>query len=242
MSTLLKLPIGIASLVLNGLLVVQGAVPIPIEKEYAISLNGVWRFKLEQAPEPTRFLGVSGRPIPMSYPGQFEPFYKTDYREDANWHNLSVPGNWEMAGFSPATYNQPDNASGLYRLKFDVPRRWKGRVVKINFDGVQNGCEIWCNGQLVPVEEPSWRRTNYHEGGWTAWQADLTPAVKFGEANLLALRVTKNTKSIDCDTRDFFLLGGVHRPVTLFSVPATHLRDLAVRTKLLPDDTEALHV
>jgi len=207
-----------------------------------VPLDGTWRFKLEQAPAPPRFLGVSERPIPIDYPATPEPFYRTDYREDTNWHELSVPGNWEIAGFSPATYNQPDNASGLYRLRFEVPVRWKGRLVRINFDGVQNGCELWCNGQPVPVDECSWGRTNYHESGWTAWQADLTPAIKFGQRNLLALRVTKNTKSIDCDTGDFFLLGGVYRPVTLFSVPSSHIRDLTIRTTLRPDDQAELCV
>ena len=205
--------------------------PLP-DKPFVISLNGTWRFKLEQAPPPPRFLGTSGRPIPIEYPNSIEPFYKLDYREDSAWHDITVPGNWEMAGFSPATYNQPDNASGLYRLEFEVPSNWKGRLVKMNFDGVQNGCEVWCNGQPVAVDECSWGKTNYHESGWTAWQADLTPVIKFGQKNLLALRVTKNNKGVDCDTGDFFLLGGVHRPVTLFSVPSTHISDFSFLSKL----------
>lgn len=220
---------------LAALFSAKATIPIPAESSDVISLNGTWRFKLEQAPPPSRFLGVSGQPIPIEYPTNIEPFYLNNYREDSAWRDLVVPGNWEMAGFSPATYDQPDNASGLYRLSFKVPSRWKGRLVKVNFDGVQNGCEIWCNGQPVAADLPSWGRTNYHESGWTAWQADLTPAIKFGEANLLALRVIKNTKSVDCDSGDFFLLGGVHRPVTLFSVPAAHLADLAVRTTLQDD-------
>jgi beta-galactosidase/beta-glucuronidase len=228
--TVLTLTIGAAALP------ARASVPIPDETNHVISLDGTWRFKLEQAPAPPHFLGVSGRPIPADYPTNIEPFYLNDYREDAAWHDLGVPGNWEIAGYSPATYDQPDNASGLYRLRFKVPAKWKGRQVKVNFDGVQNGCQIWCNGQPVCADESSWGRTNYHEAGWTAWQAELTPAVKFGQVNLLALRVVKNTKSVDCDTGDFFLLGGVHRSVTLFSVPPCHLSDLAIRTRLLPED------
>ena len=228
--------LGVASPLLHA------TIPIPTEKENVISLNGKWRFKLEQALPPSRFLGTGGRPLAIEYPATTEPFFKHDYRENKSWHDLAVPGNWEMAGLSPATYNQPDNASGFYRLKFKVPAKWNGRLVKINFDGVQNGCEIWCNGQPVAVDLPSWGRTNYHESGWTAWQADLTPAIRFGQENLLALRVTKNNKGIDCDSGDFFLLGGVHRPVTLFSVPRSHLRDLSIQTKLLPDDQAEVKV
>ena len=138
-----------------------------------------------------------------------------------------------MHGHSVATYREPDNVIGLYRKTFSVPAEWEGRLVKINFDGVQNGAEIWLNGEPVKVDEPSWGRENYHESGWTAFQADLTPHVKFGGDNLLAIRVTKNTKSADLDSGDYFLLGGVHRTVTLFSVPQRHVEDYVFRTTLL---------
>ncbi len=166
-------------------------------------------------------------------PAAPEPFQEPEYKEGPDWHELAVPGNWEMAGFSPATYNQPDNAIGLYRLSFDVPAEWKGRIVKLNFDGVQTGAELFLNGKPVNVSEPAWGRANYHEGGWDAFQVDLTPAVNCGQKNLLAIRVTKNTRSIDLDSGDYFLLGGIHRNVTLFAVPATHLENVVVRTRLL---------
>ncbi|HET6456681.1 MAG TPA: hypothetical protein VFI02_19950, partial [Armatimonadota bacterium] len=197
------------------------AAVIPSDSHYWQSLDGAWRFKLGRMP---------GAPA--------EPFYTPDYREDITWNDLGVPGNWEMAGFSPATYVNPDNSSGLYRTWIAVPADWKGRQVQINFDGVQNGAEIWLNGKPVEVSEPAWGRANYHESGWTAWQADLTPQVRFGEKNLLAMRVTKNTKSSDLDTGDYFFLGGIHRTVTLFSVPKAHIDDLTVQTFLKDDNAE----
>lgn len=229
-------------LVSGGAMSARAADPLPAGSGYARSLDGVWRFKLEQAPKPPHFPGTRGGPIPIVLPEAVEPFFRTDYVENGGWTNLAVPGNWEMAGLSPATYGQPDNASGFYRLWFLIPKDWQGRVVKLNFDGVQNGCEVWCNGQPVPVDEASDGRTNYHESGWTAWQADLTRAARFGESNLLALRVTKNTPSVDCDTGDFFFLGGVDRPVTLFCEPVCHFRDIAVRTTLLPGDAAQVEV
>jgi beta-galactosidase/beta-glucuronidase len=213
-----------------------GAIPIPTDKVHAISLDGTWRFKLEQSKDQRGKGEGWQNVVPVDYPKEIEPFYKTDYSEDAKWSDIKVPGNWEMAGFSPATYNEADNSSGFYRLQFDVPKAWEGQLVKLNFDGVQNGCEVWLNGQPVDVDEASWGRKNYHEGGWVAFQADLTPVVKFGEKNLLALRVTKNTKSSQLDTGDYFFLGGVHRPVTLFAVPKNHLEDLTIQTRLLDGD------
>src|SRR5438874_1141331 len=119
-------------------------IPAPDDKTCVISLDGPWRFKLEQADSPTT------RPIKMgylpkpNYPAQVEPFYRTEYSEDKHWQELTVPGNWEMAGFSVATWDQPDNASGLYRKVFEVPSEWNGQRVIADFDGVQNGAEIWC--------------------------------------------------------------------------------------------------
>ena len=130
----------------------DSSVPIPAETQNVVPLDGAWRFKLEQAPKPPWALKQMGPLIPIKYLPTFEPFYTTEYREDTNWHGITVPGNWEIAGFSPATYNQPDNASGFYRVKFFVPSEWSGRLVKVNFDGVQNGCEIWCNGQPGMVQ------------------------------------------------------------------------------------------
>jgi beta-galactosidase len=209
------------------------ATVIPSESPYTESLDGSWRFKLEQPGDIPQHPSITSKQMPIILPAHFEPFEKTFYREDSSWHDLKVPGNWEMYGFSPADYGQPDNAIGIYRTWVKVPADWKGRLVKLNFDGVQNGAEIYLNGQPVDVTEPAWGRKNYHEGGWDAFQADLTPAVKFGEKNLLAIRVYKNTKSVNMDTGDFFFLGGIHRDVTLFSVPQVHVDDYIVRTTLM---------
>lgn len=222
--------------------VAQATSVIPSDPQHVQSLDGTWRFKLEQAGGYDGKVRIGAKPWPIVLPKQFEPFQELSYHEDPAWKDLKVPGNWEMAGFSPATYNQPDNAIGMYRLEFDVPAGWSGQVVKLNFDGVQNGAEVYLNGQPVNVDEPSEGRANYHQGGYDAFQADLTPAVKFGQKNLLAVRVYKNTKAVDLDTGDYFFLGGIHRAVTLFSEPQTHLDDLAVRTKVEPNGNAELRV
>ena len=213
---------------------------IPADPQFVHSLDGQWSFRLEQDGEYVK--PKDGKPRPVKLPATFIPFEKLDYKPDASWQPITVPGNWEMFGWSPATYLQPDNAIGLYRLEFDVPADWKDRVVKLNFDGVQNGAELYLNGQPVNVDEPSEGKANLHIGGYTAFQADLTPAVKFGEKNLLAIRVYKNTNYADMDSGDYFFLGGIHRDVTLFSVPKTHLDDLTVRTHLLPENQAELRV
>jgi beta-galactosidase len=218
------------------------AAVVPDESTHVTSLDGTWRFKLEQPGGYDAQARNGEHLMPILTPATFEPFQKLEYQEGPEWTNLIVPGNWEMAGLSPATYDQPDNASGFYRLWIDVPASWQGREVRLAFDGVQNGAEFWLNGNPVAVDEPSWGRENYHESGWTAFQVDLTPQVKFGGKNLLAIRVTKNTRSSDLDSGDYFFLGGVYRTVELFSVPQTHVADVTVQTRLLDGNRAEIKV
>ena len=117
------------------------ALPIPAEKPYAILLNGVWRFKLEQAPAAAASSRRGRSYYSDPLPGHHRAVLQDGLPRGGEAARPGRAGQWrEIAGYSPATDNQPDNASGLYRLKFQVPAQWQGRLVKINFDGVQNGC------------------------------------------------------------------------------------------------------
>ncbi len=204
---------------------------VPSETNHVLSLNGAWRFYFERL---TSY--YSGSVPNISIVNSSQAFQRLDYVEAAGWTNLAVPGNWEMAGFSPCTYYVPDTTSGLYRYWFQVPASWQGRLVYLSLDGVQDSAQVWLNGQPATVNESSWGISNYHESGWTAFQVNLTPLVNFGTTNLLAIRVVKNTPSVDLDTGDYFILGGIYRPVTLYSVPRTNFAAVQVETHLLPNN------
>jgi beta-galactosidase len=141
---------------------------------------------------------------------------------DATWDNLAVPSNWEIAGYSPPTYNAVDNTVGQYRRWVNVPAAWGGRRIYWHFDGALDGAEVFVNGQ----------RAGYHESGYTAFDVDLTGLVKPGQRNLFAVRVSKSTPSDDCETGDFQAMGGIYRETSLIAVPETHIHDITVRTPL----------
>jgi autotransporter-associated beta strand protein len=210
---------------------------VPSETNHVISLNGTWRFYFERLSSY-----YSGSVPNISIVNSSQAFQRPDYVEGAGWTNLAVPGNWEMAGFSPCTYYVPDTTSGLYRDWFQVPALWQGRQVYLSLDGVQNSAQVWVNGQPAMVNEASWGISNYHESGWTAFQVNVTPLVNFGTTNLLAIRVVKNTPSVDLDTGDYFILGGIYRPVTLYSIPQTNFADMQVQTHLLPNNQAEVDV
>jgi beta-galactosidase/beta-glucuronidase len=210
---------------------------IPSETNHVVLLDGTWRFRLEHLASYW-----SGSPPNITIVDSTQAFQGTNYIEGAGWTNVPVPGNWEMLGFSPATYYGPDNTSGLYRDWFQVPASWQGRQIYLYFDGVQTSAQIWINGQPAIVNEPSWGIQNYHDSGWTGFQVNITPFVNFGTTNLLAVRVTKQSPSVDLDTGDYFTLGGIFRSVTLYSIPRTNFADVQMQTHLLPGDQAEVDV
>ena len=167
---------------------------------------------------------------PPKAPARAAPpaFAGTDFN-DRGWHDLAVPGNWEMSGYSDPTYDHADDAAGLYRRVVAVPASFANQRVLWHFDAVMDGAEVFVNG----------RRVGYHEGGFTGWDLDITDAVRPGQRNTFALRVCKMTPSVSLDSGDFWNLGGISRDTYLKAVPVTHVDDLTVVTQLSADYVDA---
>jgi beta-galactosidase len=169
----------------------------------AVDLNGTWKF----APDPPA--------------GFFRPGF-----DDSEWKPIEVPSHWVLAGFNPA------RSEGGYRRRVGIPEAWNGRRIKIRFEGVYSGAEVWFNG----------KRAGGHEGGFTPFEVDVTEAAHRGE-NLLALRVSGRTRSSDLDAMSLYAdfdLGGVIRKVSLFAVPVVHVERLHVATKFDRDFRDAV--
>ncbi|MFI5378918.1 MAG: glycoside hydrolase family 2 TIM barrel-domain containing protein [Tepidisphaerales bacterium] len=142
-------------------------------------------------------------------------FWRPEF-DDTTWATINVPAHWQMEGF------KGPREIGGYRTRF-VPSAGSGRL-KLRFDGVYSGAEVWVNGRLVAR----------HEGGFTPFEADVTDAVHEGES-LLALRVQEHTQTSDkLDKMSLyadFPLAGIMRKVILFRVPPVHVGALALSTQ-----------
>ena len=103
-----------------------------------------------------------------------------------------------------------------------VPASFAGQRVLWHFDGVYDGAEVFVNGQ----------RAGYHESGFTAFDMDVTTALKPGQRNLMAVRVYKKTSSGSLDKGDFWCLGGIYRENYLVALPPLHVDDVTVVTGL----------
>ena len=133
--------------------------------------------------------------------------------DDSGWRQIDLPHDWSIEGpFSK------DNASctgylpggiGWYRKTFVVPDFERSRNVFIYFDGIYNNSEVWINGNYLG------KRPN----GYISFQYDLTPYIKFGKENLLAVRVDH---SLFRDSR-WYTGSGIYRDVKLTTTEPVHI-------------------
>ncbi len=141
---------------------------------------------------------------------------------DASWSNIQVPSYWETAKHSEPTWWQPDAAVGYYRRTFTPPEKWRNRQVRLRFEGVNNSAQVWINGNEVGC----------HESGFTVFEFDVTPYLKLGQPNTIAVRVSKWTLTHEYDTDDVWFLGGIWRDVYIYSLPTQRIDDYTLRTEL----------
>ncbi len=157
-------------------------------------------------------------------------FTVTGGRRAGEKTTLPVPSQWELHGFGTYNYGQERTKAdehGLYRLRFHVPAEWKGRRVRLVFDGVMTDATVKVNGrQAGPL----------HHGGFYRFRHDITSLIKFGaraeNENLLEVDVAKASSDPETDRAerggDYWTFGGIYRPVWLECVPAHHIEHIAI--------------
>ena len=208
--------------------------PIPFEGDKKLALAQTQSYRVDTTVNVEEHLPVYTT-VPYSVPGvynpvlslngtwQFNPSPKADFytrkADTDGWSPIVVPGQWSMQGF------KVDSAGfGGYQTLFTLPADWKGKQVKLRFDGVSSECIVWLNGKEIGT----------HMGGMTAFELDATTALQPGE-NRLALKVRSESLADMLGSLTQYAahqLGGITRKVTLFAVPDVHLSDLRIVTEL----------
>lgn len=158
-------------------------------------------------------------------------FYCSAGMNSGKWSKIEVPSPWEQQGFGEYTYGRfylvkgtkPSDENGLYRYKFKVPADWKDKQVSIVFEGVMTDTEVKINQALAG---------EIHQGGFYRFSYDITDKLNYGKKNELEVKVWKqsaNTSVNAAERRaDWWLFGGIYRPVYLKAVPKTHIERIAV--------------
>lgn len=195
-----------------------------------LSLNGTWKFHLSQKPDD--------KP---------EDFYKPGF-DIENWHDIQVPGNWEMQGFDVPIYvnhpyefadprtpitelrNGPEppkiptdyNPVGSYVRTFEVPLKWKDDEIFIYLGNVKSAFYIWVNGKMA----------GYSEGSKLPSEFNITSLVEPGKTNTVALEVYRWSDGSYLECQDFWRMSGIEREVAIYSQPKTRIRDFEVVSTL----------
>ncbi|CAN5476164.1 beta-glucuronidase [soil metagenome] len=143
---------------------------------------------------------------------------------------VSVPHCWMLdAG------NERYIGHGIYEREFEAPPTRKGQVVRLRFDAVYDVAEVWLNG----------KRVGAHEGGYTAFEFDVTDLLRAGKNQLIvdvdntptlssipALATGVPSKGPQRTTIVGWVpYGGIVRPVHLVLSEAVYFRSVKVDAK-----------
>ncbi len=182
------------------------------------SLDGLWRFHL--SPGADRLATGFERP---------------DY-DVSRWAQIKVPGMWQAQGYDQARYNNATypfpanrplirhstNPVGHYRRDFEVPASWSGHDIILHIGAAGAAYYVWVNGQQVGYAEDSKLPSEF----------DVTPHLRVGQSNVIAIQVFRWADGSYLEDQDFWRVSGIEREVYLAAVPRTRVRDIFVRAGL----------
>lgn len=187
----------------------------------------VWLFGLglllQGYGEKTEIRYLSGRGVDDAVEWEF---YCTGGMNSGKWTSIPVPSNWELHGFGAYNYGHDNNKAseeGRYRFNFTVPDTWNGKRVFIVFEGSMTDTRVSINGNSAgPV----------HQGAFYCFKYEITQLLRFGSSNLLEVTVAKmssNGSINDAERKaDYWVFGGIFRPVYLEAFPQRLIERIAV--------------
>ncbi len=155
-------------------------------------------------------------------------FFCTAGRKSGVWTKIAVPSNWELQGFGTYNYGHDNNKAseqGQYKHEF-LTENWNGKKVYIVFEGSMTDTKVMVNGKLAgPV----------HQGSFYRFKYDITDLLKPSGKNLLEVTVDKTSANASINRAerksDFWVFGGIFRPVYLEIVPEVFIDRLAINAK-----------
>ncbi len=133
--------------------------------------------------------------------------------DDSGWRPVTLPHDWGIAG--PFKQEYPGDTGKLpwwgvawYRKHFELPAGDAGRHIALQIDGAMAYSEVWLNGRFV--------------GGWpygySSYELDLTPYVRPGADNVLAIRLDNPPES-----SRWYPGGGIYRNIWLLKTGTVHV-------------------
>lgn len=165
-------------------------------------------------------------------------FYLTDDKNavcrdypDKAWCTVDLPHDWQIEqqrredalsqqGFFPREH------TGVYRLHFTPDPAWQGKHVRVLFDGVQHFSAVFLNDLQI----------GGRPYGYVPFLCDLTDGLRFGEENVLSVRVdNSNPEGFVLNGADRWYSGaGIYRKVWLLIQEESRIAHDGIRIAATP--------
>lgn len=163
-------------------------------------------------------------------------FFCTAGRNSGEWKKIPVPSCWEQQGFGNYNYGRDYKThgknfrfydeQGMYKYTFNVPVSWKGKQVNIVFDGSMTDTEVKINGKSAGA---------IHQGAFYRFKYDISSLLNYDKSNLLEVTVSKMSADASVNNAerlaDYWVFGGIFRPVYLESVPKQFIDYVGIDAK-----------
>ncbi len=155
-------------------------------------------------------------------------FYCSAGMQSGSWKTIEVPSCWEQQGFGSYSYGHDTfeerlKETGHYKYRFAVPKDWKSKHVDIVFEGVMTEAEVKINGKLAG---------EVHQGAFYEFKYNISKLLKYEGSNTIEVYVKKfsGNTSVNYAERkaDFWVFGGIFRPVYLKASPKKHITHVAI--------------
>lgn len=178
-------------------------------------------------------------------------FIQPDYN-DIKWQSVVVPHDWAIYGpfgidndrqltaiaqdgqkeameHAGRTGGLPFVGVGWYRLNFDAPSFVKGKKATLIFDGAMSHARVYINGQ----------EAGYWPYGYNTFYLDVTPYLKEGTKNTLAVRLENETES-----SRWYPGAGLYRNVHLVVTEDAHIPTWGTQltTPVVKDDYAKVNI
>lgn len=139
---------------------------------------------------------------------------------DKNWRKLDLPHDWSIEGkIDPKNPMGNDGGYfpagiGWYRKTFNLPANLSGKQISIYFEGVYMNAEVFINGKSLGI----------YPYGYTSFTYDLTPYLKYGVANVIAVKVDNSKQK----NSRWYSGSGIYRHVWLITKPNVNIANWGV--------------
>jgi beta-galactosidase len=132
--------------------------------------------------------------------------------DDGQWQRVDLPHDYVLDGRYATNYARNHGylpfEVAWYRKHFAIPQSDQGKILQLEFGGVFRDSQVWLNGKFL----------GRHPSGYTPFSYDITKAARYGEDNIVTVRV---------DPRQFegwwYEGGGIYRHVYFNAMAPLHV-------------------